>query len=94
MDTDEIIWIASSHNDFYRGIVFTGGDPLEQPEALYELASKVDFPKVLYTGRKYEEIKPELRDLFDIIVDGPYVEELKTGGFPASSNQAVTRKGK
>jgi len=94
MDTDEIIWIASSHNDFYRGMVFTGGDPLEQPEALYELASKLDFPKVLYTGRKYEEIKPELRDLFDIIVDGPYVEELKTGGFPASSNQVVTRKGK
>ena len=94
MDTDEIIWIASSHNDFYRGIVFTGGDPLEQPEALYELASKLDFPKVLYTGRKYEEVDPKLRDLFDIIVDGPYVEELKTGGFPASSNQVVTRKGK
>jgi len=52
----------------------------------------VDLPKVLYTGRKYEEIKPELRDLFDIIVDGPYVEELKTGGFPASSNQRVIRK--
>ena len=92
MDTDEIIWIANSHKEFYRGVVCTGGDPLEQPEALYELASKLDFPKVLYTGRKYEEIKPELRDLFDIIVDGPYVKELATGSFPASSNQRVIRK--
>jgi len=94
MDTDEIIRIANSHKDFHRGIVCTGGDPLEQPEALCEITSKVDLPKVLYTGRKYEEIKPELRDLFDIIVDGPYVEELKTGGFPASSNQIVNRKEK
>lgn len=94
MDTDEIIRIANSHKEFWRGITFTGGDPLEQPEALYELASKLDFPKVLYTGRKYEEIDPRLRDLFNIIVDGPYVEALKTGSFPASSNQVVIRKGK
>ena len=92
MDIDEIIWIANSHEEFYRGVVCTGGDPLEQPEALYELTSKLDFPKVLYTGRKYEEVDPKLRDLFDIIVDGPYVEELKTGGFPASENQRIWRK--
>lgn len=89
---DEIIQHIEKYYDFYNGVVFSGGDPLDQPDNLISLASKISKPKVLYTGRIYEDISSNIRELFDIIVDGPYREDLKTNGFPASSNQRIIRK--
>ncbi len=88
-DTDDLISYIKMHGEFYESVVFTGGDPVYQLEALKDLASKVDRTKVLYTGALIEDLPSVLVADIDIIVDGPYVQELATKGFPASSNQRV-----
>lgn len=90
--TEDIISHLERFGDFYKGVVFTGGDPIYQPTALFELLSKVNHPKVLYTGKLYDDIPLHIRDFLDIVVDGPYREELATNGFPASSNQRIIKK--
>lgn len=90
--TKEIINRIKEHIDWYDAVAFMGGEPLEQPEALFELVRGVKFLNLntwLYTGYKLEEVPKQIKSLCDVIVAGPYIEELKTGGFPASSNQQV-----
>lgn len=92
LDTDEIIEHLNKHKGFYESIVFLGGEPLGQQEALMDIANRINLYKVLYTGYLYENIPNEIRSIMDMIVDGPYIEELKTGGFPASSNQVIFKR--
>ena len=71
--------------DYISGITFSGGDPLH-PENLREVEQiarecKKQFPDKtiwLYTGYLFEEMKhlPVMK-LIDVLVDGPFVEELK-----------------
>lgn len=89
IDTDEIISHLNDHKDFYQSLVFLGGEPMEQEEVLYDLASRSGLYNVLYTGRLYEEIPDRIKKVLDMVVDGPYREDLKTDGFPASSNQKI-----
>ena len=79
-----------------RGIVYLGGEPLlylAVVNKISEFAKKKDLMNILYTGYTFEEIVRygwlEYLDLIDVMIDGPYLEEFKTGGFPASSNQKV-----
>jgi anaerobic ribonucleoside-triphosphate reductase activating protein len=88
-NTDDIIKQIKKYNDFYKAIVFVGGEPLEQPEALYDLASKSGIKNILYTGWLYDDIPDKIKSVMNIIVDGPYIESLRTDGFPASSNQKI-----
>ncbi len=88
-DPDIIVTFFKENEDFYSSFVATGGEATEQVEALLCFAQNIRKPKILYTGRKLEELDSRIRDNFDIIVHGPYVEELKTNGFPASSNQKI-----
>ena len=88
-DTVEVIEILDELSDFYESVVFLGGDPLEQPNALLNILKSCSIPTVLYTGRLYSEIPKDIRELCSVVVDGPYIEGLKTGKFPASSNQRV-----
>ncbi len=78
--------------DFYDSVVFSGGEPLGQPEALQELAKYITLPKWLYTGWELSQIPWHIGVLMDVIVAGPYRDDLRTGGFPASSNQIVWRR--
>lgn len=89
LDTNDILEHLEQYSSFYNSIVFTGGDPVYQPKSLYTLANKCKLPSILYTGFLYEEIPNYLKDSIDIIIDGPYIQELKTFGFPASSNQRI-----
>jgi anaerobic ribonucleoside-triphosphate reductase activating protein len=89
LDTDFIIDHLKKHKGFYESIVFLGGEALEQQKALIDIANRVNLYKVLYTGCLYKNIPSEIRSVMDMIVDGPYIEELKTDGFPASENQRV-----
>ena len=92
MTTDEIINDINESLDWYDSVAFIGGEPLEQQEALIDLLKRVKelgLKRWLYTGYEPEEIPKEVAKLTDVIVAGPYVDELKTGGFPASSNQEV-----
>lgn len=92
VDTNEIIEKIKKHLDWYDAVVFQGGEPLEQKEALKELLIKtkeLGLERWLYTGYSEEEIPPDIFNLCSVIVAGEYIDELKTNGFPASSNQKV-----
>lgn len=84
-------------------LTFTGGDPLEQGEALMGLLRKIrhGFADILiYTGYTLKEAEQvlgvdgfaEFAQLADAVIDGPYVEGLNDGecALRGSTNQALT----
>lgn len=85
----------------HRGITFSGGDPMEQPEACYQIAveaKKLGLNIWCYTGYTYEELKSmnnEFVDKFlstiDILIDGKYEETQRDLmlNFRGSKNQRV-----
>lgn len=87
------------NNKLYRGITLTGGHPLE-PEN-YELATLIaqtarncNKDVWLYTGYVWEQIPIMYMDLIslcDVVVDGPFVESLKSSEclYRGSSNQRL-----
>lgn len=92
--TDTIAFI-DKFRSVYDSFVVSGGEPLQQAEVTYHLLSAMarrGLKTYLYTGYEYEAIPPEIEALCDVIVAGPYRQELATGGFPASSNQTIHTK--
>lgn len=91
------------HNDYCAGITFSGGDPFapsnREEVALIASLIKCQFPTKniwIYTGYTWEEIvNDEVLKRFltfvDVIVDGPYIEELRDVSLEwrGSSNQRV-----
>ena len=82
----------------FNNVTFTGGDPFYQAEAFAELARmiKEESNKTIwcFTGFLYEELiqiqaANELLKFIDVLVDGPFIEELKDESlrFRGSSNQ-------
>lgn len=64
-----------------KRVTISGGEPLEQPEALYELLRLLksnNFDTCLYTGSVIEEVPKEFLHYLDYIKCGPYRKELKT----------------
>ena len=90
---------AELRKDYVSGITFSGGDPLHpiNVNEIGELVAEINamFPnktKWLYTGYTWEEIKNlSFIQYIDVIVEGPYIEELKdiTLKWRGSSNQRV-----
>lgn len=85
--------------DYISGITFSGGDPLhmqnrgEVGELIKEIREKYPNKTIwVYTGYTWDEVKdlPYLK-LADVLVDGPFVEELKdvTLHWKGSANQRV-----
>ena len=85
-------------SDEFADVTFSGGDPLYQCEAVTELARRIkeETDKTIwcYTGFTYEDILADaslckILPYIDVLVDGPFVEELKTTEIPfvGSSNQ-------
>ncbi|MDD4085058.1 MAG: anaerobic ribonucleoside-triphosphate reductase activating protein [Acidaminococcaceae bacterium] len=81
----------------HRGVTFSGGDPLAQPEGLYATTSllrkaRPDLNIWLYTGYLFEEVMhfPVVADI-DVIVDGPFVLEQRDISLPfkGSGNQRI-----
>lgn len=76
-----------------KRITISGGEPLEQADALYgfllALDSKNSFDTALYTSYEITEIPPKIIEHLDYIKTGPYIEELRTTVIPfvGSSNQ-------
>ena len=86
--------------DEFADVTFSGGDPLYQVEAFTELARRIkeETGKNIwcYTGFTYEEILADERlsmilPYVDTIVEGPYIEALRTTELPfrGSSNQRI-----
>lgn len=87
--------------DYISGLSILGGDPME-PENIDEVTSlcyivKLLFPNKtiwLYTGYTWEAIRiryPEILNYIDVLVDGPFIEDLKdiSLAFRGSSNQRI-----
>lgn len=76
------------------GVTLSGGDPFYQQEECVKLLKLLPGMNVwIYTGFNYDDIcDTELARLADVIVDGPFVEELRCEGhYFGSSNQRVIR---
>lgn len=86
--TDTIIKILEK-TDYYNSVVFLGGEPTEQEDALVDIMMRTTIPSVLFTGKYYEQLHDNIKGAAYMIVDGPYIEELKSGHFPASYNQSI-----
>ena len=98
---------AYKENPLLAGMTFSGGEPFEQALPLSHLAKaihKLGGNIVTYTGYTYENLcrgitngKPEWRQLLDetdILIDGPYMEELRDLSllFRGSSNQRILNR--
>lgn len=85
------------------GITFSGGDPMCQPEACYEIAKyahKIGYNVWCYTGYTFEELlklskfKPAIMTFLkevDILIDGKFVLSEKSYNlkFKGSRNQRI-----
>ena len=97
--TNEIIEALSP--EYISGLSILGGDPIERENisevvTLCYLVKRLYPDKTiwLYTGYKYEDIAemyPNVLEVIDVMVDGPFVEELKDISlvFRGSSNQRI-----
>jgi len=91
-----ISYISQYTNDA-EGVTITGGDPFLQPNELYNLLKELrnlGFKDILvYTGYTIQELKEkycEILSLIDVLIDGPYVDELNNNiGIMGSSNQNI-----
>ena len=82
-----------------EGITISGGEPFLQANALRKLIDylriKKDLGVIIYSGFTMEQLdqKPECKSLLevtDILIDGPYIEDLDIGQpYIGSSNQVI-----
>ncbi len=96
-DIDKILTLARNVGD--SGITLTGGHPLEPEnyELAYEMVKKAKEYNLnvwLYTGYVFEQIPIMYMDLIslcDVVVDGPFVENLKSNDclYRGSTNQRL-----
>lgn len=99
-DTDEIAQLLKK-NPLLDGLTLSGGEPLMQPEAAYEMAKAAKSMGLnvwCYTGTRVELLlskqEPaviEALSQVDVLVDGPFVQAKKTLNlsFRGSSNQRL-----
>lgn len=96
-DIDQMLILARNVGD--SGITLTGGHPLEPEnyEFAYEVVKKAKEYNLnvwLYTGYVFEQIPIMYMDLIslcDVVVDGPFVENLKSNDclYRGSTNQRL-----
>ena len=84
-----------------EGVTISGGEPFEQPEAVYHLCHalrKAGLSVMLFTGWNYHDIyrcsdaaARSLLKAIDILIDGPFIQELADSSllWRGSSNQQV-----
>ncbi len=88
IEVDVVIDQLISHHNFYNSVVFLGGEPLLQQQALYSIAKNTNLPNILYTGWLFNDIPDHIKSIMSIIIDGPYIKTLKSN-FPSSNNQKI-----
>jgi len=84
------------HHPLAEYVVFLGGEPTDQMEFLIALCTRIKQDSkmsiALYSGREFEVLPAQLTALADLVVCGPYRQDLHVGGWPASSNQRICKK--
>lgn len=89
-------------NKLIQGVTLTGGEPFEQCAEVLDLARALSgkgYSLWIYSGYLFEDLMagrphekaPELLALCDVLVDGPFVQELNSYDlkWKGSSNQRV-----
>lgn len=99
LSISSIIEIVQKNLPIIDGITISGGDPFEQSANLYTLLTQLKILNLsvwVYTGYTYEyltthESYRKLLPLIDVLVDGPFIETLKTDSkkYVGSSNQRI-----
>ena len=88
--------------DDITGLTFSGGEPMEQADALAEVAilahRKKELNIICFTGYRYQILLRQSPDtgvakllsLVDVLIDGPYVNSLNDSrGLRGSTNQRI-----
>ena len=100
VDTEQL-YQQICENPLLSGVTFSGGEPFLQPQALTELARKLQAKGLnitTYTGYTLEALQRrhcpainELLDVTDILIDGPFLlaERDLTLAFRGSRNQRI-----
>ena len=94
VDTDDI-FMRIAADPIITGVTFSGGEPYAQWRELVPLARKLKdtgYNLWAYTGFTWAHIHDNpLTKLMDVVVDGPFIQELKTLDTPfrGSSNQRL-----
>lgn len=95
VDLEELVLDILRRRKHLDGITLSGGDPFYQQDECVKLLKMLpeELTVWIYTGFRYEEIcDTELAKMADVIVDGPFIEELKCEGpYFGSSNQRIVR---
>ena len=105
VDVDDLfsdIMSTYENNPLITGITFSGGEPLLQIKPVLYLCQRIkvllDNTIWIYTGYTLEKAMKlkyfdELLHFFDVLVDGPYIEELRDLELPfrGSSNQNIIK---
>ena len=100
ISNDEILSRAKN-NPLLDGLTFSGGEPFMQAEAFANLAraaSEAGYDIITFSGYTYDSLLSganknnhwsDLLQYTDILIDGPYVESLRTFDMPfrGSKNQ-------
>ena len=98
MEVEEVLEIVLA--DPFADVTFSGGDPMFQPAGFAALARAIKERSTkniwCYTGYLFEDIllnvqQRELLESIDVLVDGRFVEALKSEELPfrGSSNQRI-----
>ena len=98
--TAEALFQKISSVNGIEGITISGGEPLMQNldelwDFLLQVRQKTSLSVMLYTGYLLQEIKDDedkcrLLDCVDILIDGPYMEQLDKGQlWRGSENQKI-----
>ena len=98
MEVEEVLDIVLA--DPFADVTFSGGDPMFQPAGFAALARAIKERSTkniwCYTGYLFEDIllnaqQRELLESIDVLVDGRFVEALKSEELPfrGSSNQRI-----
>lgn len=91
---EEIMEFNNSNSD---GITISGGEPFDQPDALYMLLRKLresGFKDIMaYSGYNFEHLKdkyPHILKLMDALIDGPFIQGVNTCfSWKGSDNQQM-----
>ena len=86
----DTVYVSVSEHPLADAVVFLGGEPTDQMEFITLLCTMIaNKKKVMYTGREFEVLPTTLTDHLDMVICGPFRQELYVNKWPASSNQRV-----
>lgn len=101
VSVEDIMKRIMKNKPLLDGVTISGGDPFEQIDGLTELLvalKKEGMDTWVYTGRTKEQLEKDERNkkalsLINTLVDGPFVEEMKTTHEPyvGSANQRILK---